>query len=558
MEMTFAVNYRQNRRADAGVTLISGIWFCGILNYILPNHGGAGLNLPQNLLAWSAMALIGLWCLYRLPQKREVALPSGTLLVMAGILLWSLPLLWTPRADWRLNALPRVLALWGMAGFWLLLLYATSGIRLRARWLLILVTAALMQAGWAVWQFFQPDVLAGGRPYGSFQQVNVLASFIATGVVCALWLFLHNRRYRWVSAVAVLILPAVLVILQSRAGSLGAASGVILLSLSKWSQQKRRITTAFLLITAGIGIGLAGLHLINVIYPDFSVIVDKENSTSARIYMLKLTWQLILTHPIMGCGYGSFESLFGQLAQITPPGLEADTMQYPHNELLYAWVEGGIVAVIGILLIVFGILKRLWGKGGTKYAGVALLLPLAIHTNLEYPLYQSATHCLTLIMLLVISGRQIVTTHEDEIKQPYRVWRIPAGILTVAILLFMITGLQTQARITKIEQQGLMPLAVNEQAELKALLNPYSQYERLEFDRHVAMLLKFNLTRDPALLEQFRHWAEAYLELHNDPSVYASLLMIARAYHQPNAENICQQARGRWLSDPRFVCAEKK
>lgn len=447
MEMTFAVNYRQNRRADAGVTLISGIWFCGILNYILPNHGGGGLNLPQNLLAWSVMALIGLWCLYRLPQKREVALPSGTLLVMAGILLWSLPLLWTPRADWRLNALPRVLALWGMAGFWLLLLYATSGIRLRARWLLILVTAALMQAGWAVWQFFQPDVLAGGRPYGSFQQVNVLASFIATGVVCALWLFLHNRRYRWVSAVALLILPAVLVILQSRAGSLGAASGVILLSLSKWPQQKRRITNAFLLITAGIGIGLAGLHLINVIYPDFSVIVDKENSTSARIYMLKLTWQLILTHPIMGCGYGSFESLFGQLAQITPPGLEADTMQYPHNELLYAWVEGGIVAVIGILLIVVGILKRLWGKGGTKYAGVALLLPLAIHTNLEYPLYQSATHCLTLIMLLVISGRQIVTTHEDEIKQPYRVWRIPAGILTVAILLFMITGLQTQARI---------------------------------------------------------------------------------------------------------------
>ncbi|HAT1589347.1 TPA: O-antigen polymerase, partial [Citrobacter farmeri] len=361
-----------------------------------------------------------------------------------------------------------------------------------------------------------------------------------------------------VSAVAVLILPAVLVILQSRAGSLGAASGVILLSLSKWPQQKRRITNACLLITAGIGIGLAGLHLINVIYPDFSVIVDKENSTSARIYMLKLTWQLILTHPIMGCGYGSFESLFGQLAQITPPGLEADTMQYPHNELLYAWVEGGIVAVIGILLIVVGILKRLWGKGGTKYAGVALLLPLAIHTNLEYPLYQSATHCLTLIMLLVISGRQIVTTHEDEIKQPYRVWRIPAGILTVAILLFMITGLQTQARITKIEQQGLMPLAVNEQAELKALLNPYSQYERLEFDRHVAMLLKFNLTRDPALLEQFRHWAEAYLELHNDPSVYASLLMIARAYHQPNAENICQQAKGRWLSDPRFVCAEKK
>lgn len=558
MKMKFRANSRHNKHTDTGITLILGIWFCGILNYILPNHGGAGLNLPQNLLAWSVMALIGLWCLYRLPPKRGVELPSGTLLVMAGVLLWSLPLFWTPRADWRLNALPRVLALWGMAGFWFLLLYATSGIRLRARWLLILVTAALMQAGWAVWQFLQPDILAGGRPYGSFQQVNVLASFIATGAVCALWLFLHNRRYRWVSTAALVILPAVLVILQSRAGSLGAASGILLLSVSKLPQHKRRIANAFLLIAAGIGIGLVGLHVINIIYPDFSVLVDKENSTSARIYMLKLTLQLILTHPVMGSGYGSFESLFGQLAQLTPPGLEADTMQYPHNELLYAWVEGGIIAVVGILLMVAGILKRLWGKGGAKYAGVALLLPVAIHTNLEYPLYQSATHGLTLIMLLVISGRQIVTTDDDEIKSSYRLWRIPAGIAAVAILLFMLTGLQTQARITKIEQQGLMPLAINEQAELKALLNPYSQYERLDFDRHVAMLLKFNLTRDPALLEQFRHWAEAYLTLHNDPSVYASLLMIARAYHQPNAENICQQAKGRWLSDPRFVCAEKK
>ncbi|MFS4436566.1 O-antigen ligase family protein, partial [Citrobacter farmeri] len=191
-------------------------------------------------------------------------------------------------------------------------------------------------------------------------------------------------------------------------------------------QHKRRIANAFLLISAGIGIGLVGLYVINVIYPDFSVLVDKENSTSARIYMLKLTWQLILTHPVMGSGYGSFESLFGQLAQLTPPGLEADTMQYPHNELLYAWVEGGMIAVVGILLMVAGILKRLWGKGGAKYAGVALLLPVAIHTNLEYPLYQSATHGLTLIMLLVISGRQIVATDDDEIKSPSRLWRLPA------------------------------------------------------------------------------------------------------------------------------------
>lgn len=555
----FNINNMKGKYIDAGVTSLLYIWLCCVFIFIFPNQGGAGLALPQNLLAWSFMALISLWCLFYFPATNKIVLPAGTWLLLSGVFLWSLPLLWSPRADWRLDAVPRVLALWGMAGFYILLLCTTSCYRLRSRWLFILVLAALIQAIYAVWQFAHIRNLAGGRPYGSFQQVNVLASFIATGLACALRLFwqTHQRTVRNVAASALILLPAILTVLQSRAGQLGALLAVLLLNLLATRHQNKRPLSAILLMVLGVVIGIAGLQIAHHVFPNFQLLIDKDHSTFSRVYMLKLTWQIIQLHPLAGNGYGSFEALFGQLAQLTPPGLEAATVRYPHNELLYAWVEGGIVAVAGILLIVASIIKRLWSQGGAGVAGIALLLPLAVHINLEYPLYQSMTHGITLIMLLVVCGgtaKKEVVPVQPSARRINRVCRAVAGVMAMSLLLFMLTGLQTQQRITEIEQQGLMPLATSETAVMASLLNPYSQFTRLDFDRHVALLLKFNLTQDPALLDEFRVWAEAWLQLHNDPSVYESLLRIAQAQHSPEQKDICERAHGRWLSHSQFRC----
>lgn len=205
--------------------------------------------------------------------------------------------------------------------------------------------------------------------------------------------------------------------------------------------------------------------------------------------------------------------------------------------------------------MVAGVFKRLWSAGGARFTGVALLLPIAVHMNLEYPLYQSATHGLTIIMLLVVCGAASARNKEQRQTLPI-LWRSAATLIPVAVLVFMVTGLQTQQQLTRIEQQGLLPFVFNEQAVTDSLLNPYSQPGRIDFDRHVALLVRFNQTHDLTLLDSFSNWAEDYLKVHNDPSVYASLLMILRAQRLPSAERICQEAKGRWQSDPRFICDE--
>lgn len=561
----FPLRFCHARRYDLatwGMMLILILWSGGV-HIVLPNHGGSGLALPQNIVTWGAMALIALWCAgtQRVGKYSSgFVLPPGTGLLIAGVILWTLPLLWSPKAAWRLNAAPRCLALWAMAGFYLVLLFATPCRNIRRPVLAIISAGAGMQAAHALWQLSGIAILPGGRPYGSFQQVNVLASCLATGIACALWLFLHHARRtsRRLSGTALVVLPAVLALLQSRAGTLGAVLAVgVLLTTGR----RAPVWRALALLTAGAGAGLLWLWAGPLVLPEWAPpLIDKTSSTHSRLYMLQVTWQLIRQHPVTGNGYGGFEALYGQLAQIMTPGLEAATVKYPHNELLFAWAEGGMVAVLGLLLMVAGVVKRFCSASGTGIAGLAFLLPIAVHMNLEYPLYQSATHSLTLIMLLVIGGPGVKRLAIDPgrslrgVIPIARAGRWVTGATATAGLLFMITGLQTQHRLTRVEQQGLKPLVSNEPQVLASLYNPWSQASRLDFDRHVALLLRFNHTRDPALLDAFRRWGTRYSETHNDPEVYASLLAIARAQRLPEADRLCQQAHGRWLSDPHFRC----
>lgn len=105
-------NYHSPRR---GLLFIAGVWLCGGLLWLLPNQGGSGLALPQNLLAWCAMALMVLWG--SLTERRvKFIYPAGTQLIITGAILWSLPLLWSPSSAWQWNAATKVMAAHRLAG----------------------------------------------------------------------------------------------------------------------------------------------------------------------------------------------------------------------------------------------------------------------------------------------------------------------------------------------------------------------------------------------------------------------------------------------------------
>lgn len=111
----------------------------------ITESGGSGLALPQNLLAWCAMALMVLWC--SLTGRRvKFSYPAGTQLIITGAILWSLPLLWSPSSAWQWNAATKVMALWGLLIVWLELLKTPVNLITRRHWLLILVMSTFYRA----------------------------------------------------------------------------------------------------------------------------------------------------------------------------------------------------------------------------------------------------------------------------------------------------------------------------------------------------------------------------------------------------------------------------
>lgn len=572
-----AVTYR-------GTIALISAWLClGMLIY-LPNHAGMGLALPFNIITWGIAALISLWLVFRLPASalRPVTAVPRMKLMPLGAVLWSLPLLWAPSFAAFRESVPHVAALWGLLGFLWLLRRQPLTCGQRRGFLLVIAAAALLQAffGFAQVTFLNGHSSLDGihpfyykRPFGIFQQANVLGSFVATGIMC----LLISQVRGYLAGIALFFMTFMVVIIQSRTAWLAEGAGVILLAVSTWRQTRTLslLLKPFLLIIAGTATGIALLNgwltpALRMLLPDSMLqmllnnmtIVEKSGSTLERWAIIKTTMDMILNNPLFGVGYGEFESAFMQQAQLSGGPFMGNTLTYPHNELLYAWSEGGIFALCGLLLMVADIFCLLWRRGGWRIEGLVLLLPLIAHINLEYPLYLSVPHGIMLVLLLNVALAPASFISTVGIITPYVFSKLSPGFIrcsiiaiSVFVLCFMAGALQTQQLLTIIEQQGMVALRpVNLDSALSGLWNPVSQAQRLDYDRHVALLIDYNQTHESKNLIEFDRWARDYLTRHNDANVYSSEVMILSHANPERGKKMCRQAHAIWPRDARFNC----
>lgn len=559
-------------------TTILVLWLIPMMLCYFHNNGGHGFDIPQNCIAWGVAGLLIAIHSLVLPGKLTVtryALKlTCTTWMFAGALLWSLPLLWSPDAVTRAEAIPHVAALWGfLLLLWTLRCQPRRNERLSI-WLTIIWLAALVQGLFGFLQvtlFASEGGFAGSRPFGIFQQVNLLSSFVATGLACALLCANGQRQIsslrRTAIGFALLFMPFMLVLLQSRAGGIGAGLAAMILSAvsSRQPGARQRLVTQWALMLAGIALALLWQsgslnsllpHSASLPQPSSFGMRDTSGSTHERWRIIQNTWLMIREHPWLGTGYGGFEHTFAQTALAHGGGVVGQTLIHPHNELLYAWSEGGIFGLGGLLLMVAGILKGLWQRGGMRWAGLALLLPIAVHMNLEYPLYQSVPHgvVLTLLLSLALPPVHHPESVSQKVQRSGHAVRLMLMAIGISLMAFMAGTLQTQQALTRIERQNMAPLVQNEQATLDGLWAPQAFATRIDYDRHIALLMRYNQTRDVQQLVQFAQWAPDYLSRHNDPNVMASLLTITRALSPAKVNEICLEAHKLWPGKPGFHC----
>ncbi|MGQ6474461.1 Wzy polymerase domain-containing protein [Serratia sp. IR-2025] len=539
------------------------IWMAAILPVYHPNMGGDGLALPQNILAWGVMALTTLIVTFTVCLGRiRLSLTPTARLLLLGIAVLALPLLYT-RPEWREDALWRCAGLLGGWLFYVACLQLRVTARQRELLLFGLLFAVGIQALLAALQLFAPALAwvspNGGRVYGVFQQPNVLGSFIATGLALALWLLLapfSAPTRRQIPLLALLAaFSALLVLIQSRAAWLGAALAAALL-LWRFARQRpaaSRWAGGALLLGAAIGL--------TVLFTGFgletsSVLLDREFSNSARLTMLHDVGAMILAKPVLGWGYGGFEYSFAHFRLQTMPWREVlEVAGHPHNEILLWWVEGGLTALAGIAIVLAAgvrLLKSAWQRdreqpNGARVGLFLVLLPMLIHTQLEYPFYLSAPHWLAFLLLLALLDGQ---TGEPRPLPFAKALSLPVALAALGVLVMAAFAWQGRMALTQSERTMLANIDSIEQMPPPAA---WIYLERKTFDEQSHALLVYNQTRDDALLTGYRQWANAYLQRRIDANVYATLIMILR-YQGDQAQADARQREAAFLfaRDARF------
>ncbi len=242
-------------------------WLLG-MHFFMHNPGGAGLYLPFNAWGWifaSLVMALGLW--HVTLSQRLVVSPLLTAQWLGGLLLL-LPMAY-PGFELKDYAIPRLLGLFAGLLFLASLYQWRFGREARDRLLYLLLGAVAIEALLGLVQYYLlvPGNWIGydtqtNRPYGIFQQPNVMASFMATGLSLAIWLELRGDANPWLKGLrygVILATSLLLVVLQSRVGQLGGVMALLLLSAQLG--RERRLGRMLALVALGILLGLASQYL---------------------------------------------------------------------------------------------------------------------------------------------------------------------------------------------------------------------------------------------------------------------------------------------------------
>lgn len=502
-------------------------WFIGtaiftftvLLHATFPNMGGSGLRLPFNAAVWMGFGLmmaLSMW-----PATRGVirysAFHKGLGLLLLA--LW-LPFLWTWN-EASLIALPRMLTV--TAGAILLLGLAQLQLTRRDWWWLgmAILLGALMETALCYAQLYllEPDNWLGynierQQPYGIFQQRNVLASFLVTGLAVSAWLIGETQRgwERTITLLAPLFMPAILWFAGSVTGWLATLTVLPLLLIHLRGHDRRAFKLWGIVLLMGI-IFATALWVLEALGSPRSL--ESFSRTSGyRQYVYAHGLKMIAEQPFSGWGYGRFQHDFlhsfanWRAAQpINQPDIVepfiAQDYSHPHNELLLWGIEGGLLPILAIFSFAGWVFWKIWtrDRDREKILLTALILPLTLHSMTEFPFYHSIVHWLVFLLLLGTIESSGWTKKKAQNQYTFIV-KSGAYLALPLLLIFSTSHIHTLWKVKEyIESQGKMTSALTE------IYNPLgvsSELNYLIMTQQLSSSISLNMTDT---IEDFEKWA---------------------------------------------------
>ncbi|MCY9851466.1 Wzy polymerase domain-containing protein [Vibrio mediterranei] len=370
------------------------------------------------------------------------------------------------------------------------------------------------------------------RPYGIFQQPNVMASFLATALVLSGYLLARQRhKYNWhISDVSILYLTPVItlpliVVLGSRTGWLGALIGTLLLIpyLYRHSTRKRFRGWTFASL-AGVALGLF-LGFGNT--SSQNLIEQKASFTDIRATIYSQSIDMLIEKPFTGYGLGKFEPEYivytarqHQLNNHFSAGVPA--LDHPQNELLFWGIEGGLLPILGILLAALFVLSRIYtAKPGTRLAIFALFLPIVLHSQLEYPFYHSLIHWITFIILIYWVDQRTPRLKQASLSGVTKtLTRVMSLLIPILVTTYMVASLHTNYVLNRFEKSDPVDATI-----LEKVSNPMAWQDRYDWDVYSTYLKLGLRTGDKTLIQPYIDWSVDIIRHKPRPAFYRNLIL---------------------------------
>lgn len=519
-----------------------GFYFLVVIHAVLPNNGGTdGDNFPWVINGWLMMCLMmaGVWLL--LPMRSWRITPTFKCLLLASVLL-TLPIFWSPNIGWKYHAIPRLAGLWGGLGLYFTFLQCRFT---QQQWYFIfgvIALSAFMQTLFVIAEIYfyswlpeltQAVTQNGKLGFGVFQQRNVTASFIATGILISAIAFVFVHKYSavartiwWLSAISIVLSSALLILLCSRVGWLGVIFGLCLLLFllrfhsgveNKFGREKWLV----LLIISGIVLGVIGFYCEPDIFYLATANISKEGSNAQRWLTLKSSAAMFLQHPWIGWGYGGFEYCFQHwIATQMPPIISQEMMNHPHNEIMFWAVEGGITALLGLAVVVVSVLCLIARHFTLQKALVGIITtPVLLHLQTEYPLYQSMAHWLILILCIAGLEQEASQPEISNKKMIVRYVQAIFAVLSIGGVILSGVALRNEIILTEFELSHLP-----DSEAITRLSFTWLAYDRIQHDLALLGIVRFGRTHNVINLQESVIRTRELLKTRTDADMYNNMI----------------------------------
>jgi len=328
---------------------------------------------------------------------------------------------------------------------------------------------------------------------------------------------------------AVLLMATVLVVvIQSRAGWIGAGVVTVLLLPQVLRLPNPRRYLLLLALIAGVCVALYSLWF-----------GGAERSLESLVgrQVRSIYWahglEMISKHPWLGIGYGHFEAAFVNDYYAVPQPLSGvpiieQNLDHPHNEILYWGVEGGGIALSGLAVWLFAgirLLRQLpWPQ---RLALIALPFPMLFHSMVEYPFYHSVAHWLALIWLVWFIDQEVGQPREYGCRTSF-LFKSLALLVPLVTVPFMATGIQTAYLVTQFERGGMKDLTL-----LERVINPLPWFSRFMYDVMSIRLINALPSHNAAELQAYVAWATEFNAVQPRSQLYWNGALALDALQQP-------------------------